>query len=132
MEKKIPVTNNTSMPLYVGASMVPPDETRHFPEHQVPAHLRPTQSQEPVKEPAPDEILALLDGSIPKIAGALPALSDEDYERLIETERTGKARAGLETAFAAEDLRRASAAQDEDSGAAGSDGGAGEGKGETT
>lgn len=40
MDKLIPVTNTTAAPIFIGDRMLAPGDTRHFPESQVPAHLR--------------------------------------------------------------------------------------------
>lgn len=104
----VPVTNTTEMPIYVGGAMVPPGETRHFPAHQVPEHLRP-KAPAPARAPEPDTVLALLDGTVADIAGALPGLSDEDLARLRQAEEDGKTRKGVMEAITEEVLRRADA-----------------------
>lgn len=39
--KMVPVTNTTDTPIFIGSDMVVPGDTRHFPLHLVPEHLRP-------------------------------------------------------------------------------------------
>jgi hypothetical protein len=108
MNTKIPVSNNTAMPIYVGGLMIPPGETRHFEAHQVPAHLRP-QPAEAAPEPAPADPLAeLVKHKVADVAAALPDLSDEDLARVLELDAAdGNARKGVAEAVAAEQLRRA-------------------------
>lgn len=108
METRIPVTNNTAMPMYVGSNMVPPGETRDFPESQVPAHLRP--AAEPVAEdlkPSEDPVAALAAGTVKDAVEQIPGLSLADLERLGELEQLGKARASLLSAISDALLSRA-------------------------
>jgi hypothetical protein len=88
---KIPVTNNTKMPIYVGAYMVPAGETRHFEEHEVPEHLQPVPATPAEPEPAVDPLQDLVaQSTAEQVIAALPGLSTEDLERLgdIEQART--------------------------------------------
>jgi hypothetical protein len=110
--KQIPVYNAGPNLLPVGGMMIPPGETRHVPEIHVPKHLMPG-AQPKQEAPKQDEILALLDGTIPEIIAALPGLSADDYARLKTAEENGKTRKGLLDAFAEEDLRRAAEQADE-------------------
>lgn len=108
MEPRITVTNETAMPLYVGSNMVPPGETRDFPESQVPPHLRPPA--EPAA--APDEqqadlITDLAAGTVKAAIEHIPSLSLADLERLGELEQTGQARVTLLSAISDELLKRA-------------------------
>ncbi|MGD9836168.1 MAG: hypothetical protein AB7U92_25735 [Piscinibacter sp.] len=106
----IPIHNHSPMPLWVGGTMVPPGETRIFPMHQVPEHLRPAPvAAEP--EAVVDLVLALLDGSVADVAEGLGDLLDESLDRLESAEKAGKARKGVMSAIAEERLRRANAAQ---------------------
>lgn len=100
MEKRIPVTNNTNMPLYVGSNIVPPGETRDFPESQVPHHLRP-QKDEPAKEQAApaDPLAELLKGTVKEVTAGLDGLLTEDLETLGELEQLGQARKGVLSAI---------------------------------
>lgn len=104
--KKIPVTNNTAMPIYIGAAMLPPGETRPFPEHQVPAHLRPKPIEQAEPE-SPPAITAILDKSIKEIVPLLPAYTDEELQVLKAAEEGGKTRDGVMKAIVEEELRRA-------------------------
>lgn len=110
MEKRIPVSNNTQMPIYVGSNMVPPGETRDFPESQVPPHLRPV-AQVAETAPAPgndgDPLLELLDKPIKEITPLLAALTDDELTRLEAAENAGKTRSTLIAAIAEEKLQRA-------------------------
>lgn len=105
--EKIPVTNNTAMPIYVGSSMVPAGETRHFDIDQVPLHLRP-QKAEPVEiAPAVSGLLvALLEKSVPSIKEEFHVLTLEELEQLGELEQFGQARKSLLSALADEILKR--------------------------
>jgi len=105
---QIPVHNNTKMPIYVGASMVPPGETRHFPEHQVPAHLRPALAKKAAPAAAP-AVTDILDKTIKEIVPLLSTYSDEDLQILKAAEQAGKTRDGIMKAIAEEELRRADA-----------------------
>lgn len=109
---RIPVTNATAMPIYVGAAMVPPGETRHFEEHDVPLHLRPAPAEPEEPAPAADPAAALLEGTVAHITAALPALPDNLLDRIGELEQQAKApRKTLLAAIAEETLNRAEAKQ---------------------
>jgi hypothetical protein len=103
---KIPVKNNTDMPMYVGASMVLPGETRHFEAHEVPSHLKP-QAEEVQPEEQLDPLVELIASSVKDVAAQLPALSIEQIKTLGDLERAGAARKTLLLAIAEELLRRA-------------------------
>lgn len=105
---KVPVTNNTKMPMWVGSSMIPPGETRHFEAHHVPQHLRP-KSAVKAKPEAPAPITTVLDKTIPEIVALMPTWSDEDLDAIKQAEQAGKTRAGLMKSIAEEELRRADA-----------------------
>lgn len=103
---KIPVSNTTAMPIYVGAAMIPAGETRHFDEEDVPAHLRPVP--EAIEPAAPtDPLLELLEGNVASITAALTELSDADLARLEQAEHDGKARKGVLVAISEVRLQRA-------------------------
>jgi len=108
--ERIPVANNTAMPIYVAGLMIPPGEIRHFALHQVPDYLRPA-SDEPAPEPeAVDTLADLAARSVKDIVAALPELADTDLVRLLELdEADGTPRKTLHEAVAAEQLRRATA-----------------------
>ena len=109
---KIPVTNNTKMPMYVGASMIPPGETRHFDEQDVPHHLRPTPPDLPLSGGEKgDPLAALLQGNVKSVADALNGLSTEEVERLGELEQAGQNRKGVLSAVAELLLGRAANAE---------------------
>lgn len=104
---KIPVTNNTEMPIYVGSSMVPPGETRHFDEQDVPHHLRPVADAAVTPdEQQADLIVDLAAGTVKAAIEQIPALSLADLERLGELEQTGQARVTLLSALSDELLKR--------------------------
>jgi len=95
MEKRISVSNNTAMPIYVGSNMVPPGETRDFPESQVPPHLRPADTDAPAVTGHAPRLALLLDESVSGVLAKLPELSDADIAALIEMEESGQARKTL-------------------------------------
>lgn len=115
MEKRIPVINNTNMSIYVGSNIVPPGETRDFPESQVPMHLRPADADSNAAETEPDiqpedPLAELLRHKIADVEAALPSLSDADVERLGELEQLDdNPRKGVLSAIGEEVLKRAEA-----------------------
>jgi hypothetical protein len=111
---KIPVHNTTAMPIYVGASMVPAGEIRHFDEEDVPAHLRPAAQVEELPAPPPDAIHKLVvSASKKEVLEAIPGLTDKDLARLGDEEQRRmtkdkpSARKEVLAAIAEEQLRRA-------------------------
>ncbi len=109
MNERIPVHNTTAMPIYVGATMIPAGETRHFDLADVPHHLRPQPAAAEVKaEEQTDAIAELQKKSIKDVKAAVNGLSDEDLQRLIDLEGTAaKPRASLLEDLAAVQLDRA-------------------------
>lgn len=107
----IPVTNNTAMPIYVGAEMVPAGETRLFHESQVPEHLRPAAEPQPADEaPAqPDAVAELADKPAKDVIAGLETLTTEQLERLGELEQAkgDKARSTVLAAVSELILKRA-------------------------
>lgn len=95
VEKRIPVHNNTAMQLYVGSSIVPPGDTRDFPESQVPAHLRPAPEPGPAPAAPENDRAALLDGNVNDVIEQFSVLTDSDLAVLIEMETEGKGRKTL-------------------------------------
>lgn len=90
MNNKTPVHNPTKMPIYVGSTMIPAGETRHFNLEDVPHHLRPV-AVAPVAEAAPvDTVAELREKPAKAIIAALAGLSDADLERLGELEQQAK------------------------------------------
>lgn len=108
MEKRIPVTNNTAMPIYVGSYTVPPGETRDFPESQVPPHLLPAEPAAEAPAPPPDVVAQLLGGGVRDITAVLADLPDDVLAQAEAAEAAGKARKTVIEAIAAEKLKRAS------------------------
>lgn len=105
---RIPVHNNTAMPMYVGANLVPPGETRDFEEHQVPAHLRPAAAPAEPEEAPPSTAEALQASSAKDVIAALANLSDEHLTELEALEQAAeKPRKTVIDAIAAEALNRA-------------------------
>lgn len=103
---KIPVTNNGKNHMPVGSYLVPPGETRHIEEAEVPHHLRP--KKEEAKEKLPDDPLALLlEGNVQTVVAGLPELTIEQLEKLGDMEQTGQKRKGVLSALAETLLNRA-------------------------
>lgn len=109
---EIPVTNHGTTSLSVGSAVVLPGETKHFPAHLVPIHLRADAQPEAPPADEPDtERLALdeiLEHNVTQITEMLPALSLGELDDLEIAETEGKARKGLLSAIVEERLRRAS------------------------
>lgn len=103
---KIPIKNESEMPMYVNSSMILPDETRHFDEADVPHHLRPANADVPAVDSEEDALAELANGSVQAAIDQLPKLSTVDLDRLGELEQTGKARVTLLSAIAEEILNR--------------------------
>jgi len=106
---KIPVTNDTAMPIYVGAAMIPPGETRHFEEDDVPHHLRPQVAEIKTEDTPLDPLAELLKGTVPSVVLALPDMSIADIERLGDLEQQGQGRKGILSAIAEIMLAKAGA-----------------------
>jgi hypothetical protein len=100
MERRIPVENNTAMPIYVGSNMIPPGEIRDLPISQVPPHLRPPEPAAVVEEATPDPLTELLEHNVKTVVAALDSLSIEQIEKLGEMEQAGAARRGVLSAIA--------------------------------
>jgi len=107
MEKRISVENNTKMGIYVGSNLVPPGETRDFPESMVPQHLRPKAEEAPVEKPVEDPLGEMLKGNVASVVALLPGMSAADIEKLGELEQAGQARKGVLSAIAEIQLSRA-------------------------
>lgn len=117
MNEKIPVSNNTAMPMYVAGMMIPPGETRHFDPEQVPVHLRPAPVAEPKEETQFDPIEELRAGTVKEIVAQIPELADDVLEALGAAEQSDKnPRTSLLSAIAEEQLTRAEAKTAEDEG----------------
>lgn len=80
--EKVPVTNNSKMPIYVGSEMIPPGETRHFDVADVPAHLRPAAAEPEAEAVVVDPVEELSGKSAKDIIAAIPGLSDPQLEQL--------------------------------------------------
>ncbi|HLP97483.1 MAG TPA: hypothetical protein VK149_03460 [Sideroxyarcus sp.] len=104
---KIPVHNKTAMPMYVGATMILPGETRHFDEHEVPHHLRQKQEEEQSAPALNNPLADLLKGSVAEVVAALAGMNAADIERVGDLEQQGKARKGILSAIAEKLLNHA-------------------------
>lgn len=129
---KIPVHNPTKMPIYVGATMIVPGETRHFDEQDVPTHLKPKPAEaEDEPEQAPLSLMAQLRvRGVKDCIEAFPALADDDLAELESLENAEAApRKTLIAAIAEEKLKRAAADEASKAGGAGDEDGAGNDQG---
>lgn len=125
---KIPVKNNGAMPIWVGGTMIPAGETRHFDPHHVPPEHRPARAKAESEAPPADPLQAIQSGSVKAIVAGIEALTDDELGRLEELEQAGGApRKGVMEAIAAERLRRAAQGQGGDDGTAAGNGGEGGG-----
>lgn len=105
---RVPVENKGLMPLYVAGVMIPPGETRHFDDDQLPPEFRqPAVAAE--EEVQDDPLLSVLELKVADVVNGLPDLSDEELDHLENLEATGKARKGVFEAVSEERLRRAEA-----------------------
>lgn len=99
--------------MYVGATMIPAGETRHFDEREVPAHLRPVKAVEPEPEVAADPLAELLADGVKKIEARFPDLATADLEKLNTLERAAESpRKSLLAAIDEELLNRAIAEEE--------------------
>mgnify|MGYP000393750727 CR=1 FL=1 len=87
MNEKVPVTNNTAMPIYVGSHMIPPGETRHFDAAAVPEHLKPAPVAPVAEVVVEDPIAALSDKPAKEVIAAIPELGVEALEKLGDLEQ---------------------------------------------
>jgi len=91
--------------------MIPAGETKHFPAHHVPGHLRPVET-EPEQQAADDPIAEILSHKVGEVVEMLPALSGDELAAIDQAEQMAeRPRKGVLEAIAAEMLRRAEAAQ---------------------
>ena len=102
---QVPIENKGAMPIYVGGMMIPPGETRHFAEEDLPPEYR--RSAAPPVADVEDPIDALLQGKVSEVIDGLSVLSDDFLARLEAREADGKARKGVLEAIVAERLVRA-------------------------
>lgn len=108
--EKIPVHNNTEMPIYVAGRMIPPGETRHFDPAQVPPEHRPTPPEEAsVEQPPVDPLAVILEGNVNEVLAGIDALDADELSRLEQLEAEGKDRKTVLEAVAARRLTLAAA-----------------------
>lgn len=105
---RIPVKNESNMPIYVGASMILAGETRDFEEADVPLHLRPAAAA-PVAEVKQDPLEELLAKPVKLVLPELANLSDDDLAKFeqMEAAKGDSARKTVTEAIAVEKLARA-------------------------
>lgn len=108
MEKRIWIHNPHTTPMRVGSDIVPPGETKDFPESRVPSHLRPAEKKEEEPVAKTDPLAELLKGSVKDVTAALTGLATADIERLGELEQLAdQPRKTLLSAISEEILNRA-------------------------
>ncbi len=91
MNQKYPVHNPTQMPIYVGSTMIPPQETRHFDLEEIPLHLRPAvEVAEPEATTQADLVADLQKESMSKVLEGTALLNDADLQRLIDLEEASE------------------------------------------
>lgn len=105
---RVPIENTGLMPLYVAGVMIPPGETRHFDDDQLPPEFR-QPSAEAEAPPALDPLLDILAMKVADVEAGLPALSDMELDRLEMLEIESHNRKGVIAAVAEERLRRGEA-----------------------
>jgi hypothetical protein len=108
---KVPVENKTKMPIYVGSAMIPPGETRHFDEHEVPHHLRPVPVAEETTVEQDSPLADLLKGTVGTVVAALADMQAADIEQIEALEASGQNRKGVMGAIREELLNRAAQAE---------------------
>jgi hypothetical protein len=109
---QVPYTNEIGRPVHVDGKRILPGETRTVDARSVPRGEPETAA--PVEETG-GSVLDLLDATAAVILDALPELSDEQLQQLVDAEQAGKTRKTVIEGIAEEQLRRAST--DDDSGA---------------
>lgn len=100
---KVPYTNTTTAPQYVGPHLVQPGDTRMVDD----TFLPPAAGAAVVADEPESPLLSLLDGNVQEVAAALAALSDDDLAQIEAAETAGKTRKGVLTAIEEDKLRRA-------------------------
>ncbi|MCU0988019.1 MAG: hypothetical protein MUE63_00125 [Xanthomonadales bacterium] len=102
---QVPIENKGASPIYVGGMMIPPGETRHLAEDDLPPEYRRSATAPVVEDE--DPIAELLEGNVAEVTGALDLLNREWLVRMEAMELAGKNRKGVLAAIAEEMLRRA-------------------------
>ena len=105
---KIPITNNSKNYMTIGTMMIPPGETFHLDEQDVPPHLRPAPHVVEETIEMADPLNEMIGQSVKNVIDALPSLNIEQVEKLGDLEQAGQARKTLLSAIAEELLNRAS------------------------
>lgn len=106
------IENKTLMPIFVNGVMIPPGETRHFEDDQIPPEHR---DEAPLPEPEVpvDPMAELAAKNAATVLSSLESLSADDLARLQLIEMEGKARKTVLEGIAAEGLKRAQSALDD-------------------
>lgn len=103
---RVPIENNGLMPLYVAGVMIPPGETRHFDDDQLPPEFRQAAPAASADVPL-DPLMEIVAMKVDEIAKGLADLSGDELDRLEMLEAEGKNRKGVIAAVVEERLRRA-------------------------
>lgn len=104
---KRPFTNNTPHTVYVDGKLLRPGVTRMVDETTHPDY-RSAAVQRTTAAPV-DELLTLLDKTVPQIIPLLHGLNSADLTRLEQAESNGNTRKGVMAAITEERLRQAAA-----------------------
>lgn len=126
---KHPIENKGQMPIYVAGVMIPPGETMHFEDWQLPPEHKPA-AEVPEVPAAPNPLAEILKAGAKEVIAGLAALSVEELTALAALEADGKARKTVVEAIEAEKLLRVkTAVESTGEGSTGGEGQAGNGEG---
>lgn len=105
---KIPYTNDTDQPVYVGNLLVKPGQSRMVDPELAPNHAAKIAAGQatPAGEPE-NPVLKLLDSSVKDVKAALPGLTDAQLDELEKGEADGKTRKGVLEAIGEQRVLRA-------------------------
>lgn len=110
MKNPVPVTNPGASPMFVAGAMIAPGETRIFAADALPPEYCTAPAAPAAAAPGADALLAIAALPVAQMSAGLPALTDEELERLEALEQgKAKPRNGALAAITAERLRRAEA-----------------------
>ena len=108
--KQVPYKNTKKHAEHIGNKLVMPGQIREVEESLIPGY-KPPAPQAVKVDSEREQLLAILDGTVPAITEALPGLSDADLGILEKAEQDGKTRSGVLSAFTKERLDRANNSQ---------------------
>jgi hypothetical protein len=106
--EKIPYTNDTAAPVYVGGLLVKPGQTRMIDPADAPNYAAALAAGQATAAGEPENpTLKLLDRPVKDILPELPALTDAQLDELEAGEADGKTRKGVLEAIAEQRVLRA-------------------------